>query len=118
MFNIGRDFLLPVTDEELQGRGPSLVELMQAFAMIDHGWSAPRRQRRRRPLSVESVETWLADAGSHCGTDANFVTGPSRNVSLRAEWQSFGRLGTGQRRLWGVASRDILRSRKACAAGE
>lgn len=54
---------MPFTDRELKRSGPSLIELMQAFAVIDHAWTAPRMQRRRLSLTLEGVEAGLADAG-------------------------------------------------------
>jgi ubiquinone/menaquinone biosynthesis C-methylase UbiE len=58
-FNIGRLFLMPFTDGESESGGPSLVELMQAFAVIDHAWTARTQTRRRRHLTVDSVDQFL-----------------------------------------------------------
>jgi ubiquinone/menaquinone biosynthesis C-methylase UbiE len=61
--NIGRQaIMMPFTEEELNPPSASLGDLMQAFAIIDHG-HVPRPRPGERGLSVERVTRLLVDAG-------------------------------------------------------
>lgn len=63
-FNIGREFMvLPLTDEELNPRAPSLFQLMQAAAVLYHGFAPPMLGQRGRPLTMDSVQSMLHAAG-------------------------------------------------------
>jgi SAM-dependent methyltransferase len=65
-FNIGRAFIaLPLTPEERERPVPNLPELMQAAAVLHHGFVPPHPMpgRRREPLTVESVSAMLCAAG-------------------------------------------------------
>ena len=65
-FNIGREFiLLPLTDEERSPRAPSLVQLLQAAAVLYHGF-VPSMLRQRgggEPTTLDSVQSMLERAG-------------------------------------------------------
>jgi ubiquinone/menaquinone biosynthesis C-methylase UbiE len=70
VFNIGRNFLMmPLTQEELQPTKPTLFHLIQAVAVLDFGYAPPhpamsRRPRKSRgPLTPDSVERMIVDAG-------------------------------------------------------
>jgi SAM-dependent methyltransferase len=65
-FNIGRAFIaLPLTPEESERPVPDLLDLMQAAAVLYHGFAPPYPMpgRRRAPLTVESVSAMLGAAG-------------------------------------------------------
>lgn len=64
-FNIGRQFIvMPFSDDELNPTGPRLWELLEAYAVIDHG-HVPSRPARRGgpPLTVERVTALVEEAG-------------------------------------------------------
>ena len=64
VFNIGRQFLvMPFTEEELQPTAPSLHDIAQAIAVLDHDHVASGPRRGGRPLTVESVASLLDEAG-------------------------------------------------------
>ena len=55
-FNIGREFMvLPLADEERDPRAPNLFQLMQAAAVLYHGFVPPMLRQRGRgdPLTLE-----------------------------------------------------------------
>ncbi len=63
-FNIGRQFMImPFTADELERRGPSLFDYIQAFAVLDHDFVQPMGGRRGRPLWQEIVTGMVEDAG-------------------------------------------------------
>ncbi|MEO6204852.1 MAG: class I SAM-dependent methyltransferase [Mycobacteriales bacterium] len=62
--NIGRMFLImPFSKEELQRTKPGLFDLMQAIAVLDHGYVAPGGPRGGRPLTPSGVNELLAATG-------------------------------------------------------
>ena len=65
-FNIGREFIfLPLTDDERNPAAPNLSQLMQAAAVLYHGFVPPMLRPRGgpEPLTLESVQSMLEGAG-------------------------------------------------------
>ena len=64
-FNIGRQFLmLPLTPEELRPARPTLHHLIEAVAILDHGFVPSRRALSRgRPLTPDTVAEMIRRAG-------------------------------------------------------
>lgn len=63
-FNIGRQFMImPFTPDELEPRGPSLFDYIQAFAVVDHDFVQQTGRRRGRLLSQEVVTALVEQAG-------------------------------------------------------
>lgn len=65
VFNIGGQFLmLPLTPEELRPRSPTLPHLIQAVAVLDHGFVPPHPAlSRRRSLTPEGVADIITRSG-------------------------------------------------------
>lgn len=70
IFNIGRQFLMMrLTPEELRPTSPTLFHLIQAVAILDHGYAPPHPAVSRGPrkargaLTPDTVERMIADAG-------------------------------------------------------
>ncbi len=61
-FNIGRQFMILFTEDELSPQRPSLAQYVQAVATLDHDY-AGAMGRGGRPLSEETVRAMLSDAG-------------------------------------------------------
>lgn len=70
VFNIGRQFLMMrLSPEELRPTKPTLFQLIQAVAVLEHGFAPPHPaasrgpRRTRGPLTPDSIESMIADSG-------------------------------------------------------
>lgn len=69
-FNIGRNFLMmPLTPEELRPAKPTFFHMIEAVAVLDHGYAPPHPaatrgpRRRRGPLTPDSLKEMIVSAG-------------------------------------------------------
>lgn len=69
-FNIGRQFLMMrFSPEELRPTKPTLFQLIQAVAVLEHGFAPPHPaasrgpRRTRGPLTPDTIESMIADSG-------------------------------------------------------